>query len=250
MCTVTLVAPKAGHLRLVFSRDEQRSRAASTPPREVELSGRRAVMPIDPESAGTWIGASDAGLVVCLLNANPPERSLAWAGRRSRGSIVPSVLAAGSVEGAGEIVRAVRPEEFPPFRMLIISATGCLRASSDGAQIDVWPGVDPSRPFMLTSSGLGDHVVAAPRREAFRELFAGTEDVALAQQQLHQHARAASPETSVLMSRADARTVSRTEVDLWPDRVHLRHVRLDEALRDEAEPVTLGLVLRPRAVPA
>lgn len=250
MCTVTLVRPAPGSLRLVFNRDEQRSRAASTPPREFELAGRRAVMPTDPDSGGTWIGASDAGVVACLLNANPPTRSAEWAGRRSRGLIVPAILAASGIDEARQIAWKIEAGRFPPFRLLVVSHSGCFRVSSDGQQLDVWPGVDPTRPFMLTSSGLGDHVVAAPRRAAFQNAFAQTDDVADAQRRLHRHAVPESLDTSVLMSRADARTVSRTEVDLLRDRVTMRHVRLDDGLRDEPDPVTLELSLRPAGVPA
>ncbi|MBY0261387.1 MAG: NRDE family protein, partial [Phycisphaerales bacterium] len=120
MCTVTLVRPAPGSLRLVFNRDEQRSRAASTPPREFELAGRRALMPIDPDSGGTWIGASDAGVVACLLNANPPTRSAEWAGRKSRGLIVPAILAASGFDEARQIAWKIEAGKFPPFRLLVV----------------------------------------------------------------------------------------------------------------------------------
>lgn len=253
MCTVTAVRAPSGAISLVFSRDEQRTRAVSLPPSEHAVGERRVIMPTDPDSGGTWIGVSDAGLCACLLNGNPPLRSPDWSSRRSRGRVVPALLAAGSLADARRLACSLQARDFPPFRLLVLSAGGeAFVGTSDATRLELSTPTTLSGPLMFTSSGLGDHVVCAPRRADFDGVFGAEPDPLAAQKRLHAMACDVHPELAVLMSRDDARTVSRTEVVLEPSRVTLRHVRLDDRLRDEPSPTTLGLeIVHPaRAVPA
>jgi hypothetical protein len=60
MCTVSLIhLPRERALRLAVNRDELRTRAEALPPRVVRLGGRLAVMPVDPQGGGTWVGADE-----------------------------------------------------------------------------------------------------------------------------------------------------------------------------------------------
>lgn len=80
MCTVTVIplthdgAGEPGALRLACNRDESRRRPAARPPVVRTFGVRRAILPVDPVSDGTWIGVNDAGLVATLLNVNPDLR--------------------------------------------------------------------------------------------------------------------------------------------------------------------------------
>ena len=75
MCTVTALpaallasASDSLLLRVVCNRDEHLTRAPALPPTVWAAGARRALMPIDPSSGGTWIAANDAGLVFAVLN--------------------------------------------------------------------------------------------------------------------------------------------------------------------------------------
>ncbi len=189
-------------------------------------------MPIDPESGGTWIGMNSAGLVVCLLNATLPpgaaERDLP-ACVLSRGEIVPSLLNADDLESAVLAAMALNPTSYPPFRLLIAEVGRCVVLASDtsrlGVQLHAWG----RRPLMLTSSGLGDHVVEMPRRDAFHEFFDESGDWFLAQDRFHEHTWPGQTHLGVLMSRSDARTVSRTVIEMSDHAATLTYSHLDES---------------------
>lgn len=239
MCTLTVIRPReAGvRLRVLFNRDEQRSRPRALPPKWVELADRRALMPIDPQSGGTWIGVNDAGLIACLLNANLNAQR-EWGARASRGRIVPTVLHAADLASARERAAAIDPAAFPPCTLVLIDATGLVRFSSDG---DCWT-IDESganhAPFFVTSSGLGDALVEPPRRELFERLLRDESHPLIAQARLHEHQWPDRRHLSVNMSRADARTVCRTRVDVGtaPESAFASCVFLHEYLTESGEP--------------
>lgn len=212
MCTVTLIPTSAG-FRLVCNRDERRTRSPARPPELRASAGRRTLYPVDPDSNGAWLGVSDAGLAVCLLNANPP-RPPDTAGLRSRGAIVPTLLNAATLEDALHAALSLDRRAFPPFRLLLADARRSIVVGADGptprAQTH-----DPHAPaLMLTSSSLGDHLVDGPRRALFNLLFAAPTDPLHAQDVFHRRRWYDQPHLSVNMRRPDARTVSRTTVDL------------------------------------
>ena len=84
MCTVTIItvdsaaqcAPDSGSaargkgIRLACNRDELRTRPAALPPIIRTFGNRKAIMPVDPISNGTWIAVNDAGIAATLLNVN------------------------------------------------------------------------------------------------------------------------------------------------------------------------------------
>lgn len=189
-------------------------------------------MPIDPSSGGTWIGANDAGLVICLLNGNPPRaRPSATRKLESRGVIVPRLLANGDLATAAQRALDLEPTRFPEFRLLITDGcTHCI-VTSDGMAIDCVRYSVAREPLLLTSSGLGDHVVQRPREALFKRMIGGHHDPLEAQRRFHSHTWKGREHVSVLMSRPDARTVSQTAIDLWPSGVILRHSLVDDDLR-------------------
>lgn len=259
MCTVTVVAavdvssPDRGPLvRLVCNRDEQRSRPPSRDLSQVRVGRRGAVMPIDPASGGTWIGANDAGMVACLLNATPPEWSGGQVGfgRETRGVIVPELLSAASIEEAADVAGRIDAARFAPFRLILLDIRRFFLAWSDGRSTAHAMPAQLKAPLMLTSSGLGDHVVESPRREVFERVFSGKFDPLAAQADFHEHRRDAESHLSVLMSRPDARTVSRTRVDVNATATVLWHNRLNDELGLESPASRAELPHRPAEVAA
>lgn len=237
MCTVTLI-PVGGDAaaggsggdaargwRLACNRDEQRTRKRGQPPRVMSIGGgRRAIMPIDPESDGTWIGVNDMGLAAVLLNANVEtlDRRPAWRvrdgvaadePRRSRGGIVPAILACDDLPHVEAWLDQFNPQLYPPFRLMACHGGQLLQAWSDGTCLATSNRAWDS-PIMLTSSGLGDAVVEPPRRGLFRQMFdCPPARWPEAQDAFHRHRFAGQPHLSVNMSRADARTVSLTVIE-------------------------------------
>ena len=229
MCTVTvlpracLTAPFAiadpTRLRVACNRDELLTRGAALAPSVRVLGERRVTMPVDPESGGTWIAASDAGLVFTLLNVNSDTAADVNAGgpsRRgglSRGGLIPSLLGAGNVSEALGLVLDSRADRYRPFRLLIMDPYQLIECWLDAGR------VRHRRAYlhgtvMRTSSSLGDAVVAAPRRALFRQFFKAQANAMAAQDAFHEHQWPGREPVSVRMCRADARTVSHCVVEL------------------------------------
>lgn len=251
MCTVTIVRASAAPggpamTRIVSNRDEQRTRAAELPPRKIAIGVRSAAMPIDSGAGGTWIAATDAGLAFCLLNVNPSPGAArgAWVGRGSRGHIIPALADSADVREAAHRLGAMDAGSTAPFKLLIADEALLVVARSDGAKIVTSPARAIEGPVMHTSSGLGDELVQSPRRELFEACFATGRDVFDQQRAFHLHAWPDAGHLSVAMSRADARTVSRTVIDLHESRVRLSWTPLDDSLAPSQEAVELTLSTR------
>lgn len=225
MCTVSIIrvnrnggSPRSPAVRLACNRDEQRSRPAALPPRIQTYGGRRAILPIDPSSNGTWVAASEAGLAFSLLNVNLPPRA-ALPGkpllmRTSRGAIIPSLLDAATLDEAAERAEAFDALAYPPFRLVILDAERGASVYCDGATLRAERFTLSDGPVMFTSSGLGDQLVEAPRRALFEEMFRAGGDLVEVQTTFHRHVWPDRAHLSVCMRRPDARTVSFTTIEL------------------------------------
>ncbi|MGH7243592.1 MAG: NRDE family protein [Phycisphaerales bacterium] len=220
-------------LRIVCNRDEKRVRTEALPPICREFGERTAILPIDPLSRGTWIGVNDAGLALCLLNATVRDSHTTTArGRKgllkSRGEIIPSLLNCETVDEAIGRVARLDSREFPPFRLISASRThiGMVASARDSVSVQQ---LQPLRaPFMATSSSLGDELVAPIRRELFGECLRSCPDTLEAQRRFHSHQWPDRKNLSVLMSRPDARTVSRTIVEVGSEFVRMTYCALSE----------------------
>ena len=229
MCTVTVLpqpllrsdpSPDRLLLRVACNRDELLTRSHALPPTMWAAGSRRALMPIDPESGGTWIAATDAGLVFVLLNITRAadvvsgfSRTHATPDHISRGTIIPALLSAATPSHALEQAKCLPAARFAPFRLLIIDRDEV---------IDCWPEGDRLRhrhgrlqsAILRTSSSLGDALVDSPRRSLLRRVLNEVSDPCLAQDRFHEHRWHGREAISVNMSRADAQTVSRTVVEV------------------------------------
>lgn len=261
MCTVTVIpiaadaarSSRSPRVRLVCNRDEQRSRPVSDGLVRRRLGDRTVIFPVDPPSGGTWIGANDAGVVACLLNATPPvvaDRSSTPRPPASRGMIVPALLPAETIDEALDLARGIDHTQFPPFRLLALTADSFFIVISDGATLALLEPSPLQAPILLTSSGLGDHLVEHPRRELFERILGGTSDPITAQDLFHDHRWSDQPHLSVLMSRPDARTVCRCQVELFPASIILSHTGLGDQLLPDSPTAQLAMSMRPAEVAA
>jgi hypothetical protein len=223
MCTVTVV-PGREAIRLACNRDELRSRAAALPPRIEHFGPRRAILPVDPTSGGTWVAVNDAGLALALLNVNSRNRpAAAPAAPLSRGNIIPALLHADTLLAAAFSALALAPSQYAPFRLVLVGWREAVEVHSDGTRIRLAWRLGLTSPQLFTSSGLGDQAVEGPRRRLFGEWFDRTGDRFAQQDAFHRHRWPDRPHLSVCMDRQDARTVSHTIVSLDPDAVTLTY---------------------------
>jgi hypothetical protein len=236
MCTVSALRLPGDVIRVAVNRDELLTRAAALPPVVRRIGGRRAVMPVDPVSEGTWVAASESGLIMALLNYNSPERQSA-AGPRSRGVIIPMLLGQASARGAAAAAMSLSPGSFGPFRLVILDRETIAEMTSDGGELGLRR-LDAGREaIVFTSSGLGDHLVEGPRTELFRMTVGDGGASPEVQDAFHRHQWADRPELSVRMRRADARTVSTTMVEVGPEGIGMSYRAEDEDAEDTVEHV-------------
>lgn len=221
MCTVTAV-PRSRLsspawtadpllLRLVCNRDELRTRAEALPPVVQTIGGRRVLMPLDPESGGTWIAVNEQGLVFALLNANPMGQTAAEG--LSRGGVIPRLVGAGSMSEALACLLDTDAERYRPFRLLMLDASQLVECWVEAGRVR-YRRAYLQGAVMRTSSSLGDARVEGPRRTLFRRFFRGASHAAAAQDAFHDHQWPGREDVSVRMQRADALTVSRAVVEV------------------------------------
>lgn len=236
MCTVSAIRyvdsrTKRPTLQVMCNRDEQISRPRAEPPSRRRLGDLQAWMPTDPQSGGTWIGVNEAGLVVVLLNVNNAASPPSHRNYRSRGDIVPRLLSANNFESAVLLASRLNLDEYPAFRAWILNLSKSICLQSTGGQVrEVTPfGVRAAS--MLTSSGLGDALVAGPRTKLFQKLVCDETPTPEKQRRFHQHQWPTRGEISVKMNREGARTVSMTTVNVDSRYSQIRY-------RDIAAPLT------------
>jgi len=244
MCTVSII-PLADGFRLIVNRDEERDRPPARPPawRDVPADpAARAIWPTDPLGGGTWIGASHTGLVLAVLNVNPPgtARMPGVERAQSRGTIIPSLIHAPSAEAAAGRFASMDHTRFPPVRLVAVQANRDPRGVViwecwwDGAAL-AEPRTHPA-PACFVSSGLGDACVQV--RLPLFQAMVSTSPTPDAQDAFHAHHWPDRPELSVLMCRAGARTISRTTVEVRGESVAMDYSEVPEPVR---VPVERGL---------
>jgi hypothetical protein len=224
MCTLSVIPltenPSRPGIRLVVNRDESRLRPAAIPPTIETFGARQTILPRDPQAGGTWIGVNDAGLAMVLLNATSapaPARPI------TRGAIIPSLLDAVGRDEAIARAEQINVGQFAPFRLVIVDRAMLAELAIDEGALRVHERHAIDRPLMLTSSGLGDALVGAPRRELFATMFADHAPWREIQDAFHRHRWPGLEGVSVNMSRPEACTVSQTIVEITNDAVTMTY---------------------------
>ena len=223
MCTVSIIGireyePGAAGYRLVCNRDESRKRAPAAAPRwrAIGDTGVRGLWPMDLDAGGTWLGVSESGLALAVLNLNEGPASPRPPGNISRGLLIPELL---NETGPGTVfARVARMElgKFPPFRIIAIDpADGMSIGEIRWSRRELTTHWHPDGPACFTSSGLGDALVR-PRVALFEEMVLRPGPTPERQDEFHRHTWPDRPHLSVLMSRSDARTVSITTLEVRP----------------------------------
>ncbi len=218
MCTVSVIPlSDARGYRLMTNRDELRTRPAAWRPRlHTPAQDVRAIWPIDPDAGGTWVAASEHQLTLCTMNINPDPRPAPPIDtlRRSRGMIIPAIIDSRSASHAMERLESFDLHRFRPFRLIAVDHDRVSDAVWD--QKNLFITHRPLEPVCYATSGVGDHRVQA-RVSLFEWWFAQGPIDSTRQDEFHHHRWPERGEVSVNMSRAEARTVSITSVEVRAD---------------------------------
>jgi hypothetical protein len=198
-------------------------------------------MPRDPAAGGTWIAANDRGLVFALLNAypspaSPEDGAVSWT---SRGSVIPQLASSETVSEALDRAGRIDLPRLRPFRLMLLDPRQLIECWPEGTRLRHRK-VFLHGPLVRTSSSLGDSVVQAPRRALFRRFFDGTPHPLAAQDAFHDHQWPGAEAISIRMERADARTVSRTVVEVGRDTVRCSYSALSAG---NGAPLRLSIAL-------
>jgi hypothetical protein len=221
MCTVSIVARRSGYL-LAMNRDEQRTRARALPPKHFLSHGRSVISPSEP-GGGTWISLNDARVTFALINWYSIKARVTGL-PRSRGEIVNAVNSRTSPDEAAQILGQLPLKRINPFRLIgvfpatkqIVEWRWDLKTLS--RKNHSWT----TRQFI--SSGFDEPRAQRVRGKTFRHaLRAKTSGTLDWLRRLH---RSHAPETgpfSTCMHRADAQTVSCTEILVSASRAQMRY---------------------------
>lgn len=223
MCTFTLLRLPDGSCSIGFNRDELDSRRAESAPTIHQHGHRRAAYPTDADHGGTWIGVSDAGIMMALLNRNEPGMPT---GGASRGILIPALLACDTLDHVVERLPAACRSIMRGFRLMCCDRTSCVEAIGASGQVELIHH-GHARTLVRSSSGLGDALVVGPRASLFAETVrdAPRDAAELAQRAFHEHAWPDRRSISVCMDRDGARTVSRSFIRLDAACVQFVHAR-------------------------
>ena len=201
-----------------MNRDETRKRATASAPTTVDLGDRRAIFPSEP-NGGTWIAANEDGVCLALINwhrieAEPANKIV------SRGRILPSLAGKGCGEDIANSLTDLPLKEIRPFRLIAIvpKEKAVTEWSWNLKRLSERKHPWTSRHWF--SSGFDER-----RAESVRSRVCEQKPKANIDQlrQLHRsHAPRRGP-FSICMHRADAVTVSYTEVSVENRKVTMRY---------------------------
>ncbi len=222
MCTVSWLREPAGY-QVFFNRDERRTRAPGLPPTHGRTGDTAWLAPLDGDHRGTWIGVSEHGVTLGLLNrygespadAEPDEPT-------SRGHLVTALLDLRALADLPARIEAAHPTRYRPFTLAAFApdADACL-LGWDGRAVTL-DRVTGSG-LVLTSSGHDQAGAARVRTALFARQRPGGGWTADGLTALHRSHEPERGPYSVCMHRPDAATVSATWVVVTPGAVRLRY---------------------------
>jgi len=222
MCTVTWIRDEEGY-QLFFSRDERFARKAGIPPEIRIANGAHFVAPADGDFGGTWIAVNEFGISVCLLNGCALTGSAeAVRGRKSRGLLIPEIIAGNSADGICARVLRGNLSDLSPFTMAVLTASG-------GPALIEWNGLTPTfvsggdRFALLTSSSYLPAIAREHRRANLEVLRANGSIDAAALRRWHANHEPLRGPFSVCMHREDAQTVSFTAIRVAGTRAFIEY---------------------------
>jgi hypothetical protein len=141
MCTlaVALGADRRWPVVVAANRDERLGRPAEGWAVRATAGGERWAGPRDVEAGGTWIGVSARGVLAALTNYHAPFEWYPDRRRRSRGDLVPLLMAARDAAAAREVVAGLEAAAFNPFHLVVADGRGAFLWWYDGERAALEP---------------------------------------------------------------------------------------------------------------
>ena len=221
MCTVSFLARKNGYA-LAMNRDEKLTRAVGLPPSKKNINGITVVSPSEP-GGGTWIALNDSGVTFTLINWYS-IRAQVKSKPVSRGQVVNTVSIAFTPDFAAATLAQLPLKQINPFRLI-----GIFPAMHEIIEWhwDLKKLISKSHPWRVQqwiSSGFDEPTAQRVRNKVFRQALkqktAGSLDWL---RRLHRSHHPQAGPFSTCMHRADAATVSYTEVLVSARKNAMRH---------------------------
>lgn len=218
MCTLSWHS-QGTSLRVWFNRDEQRSRPLAEPPRRATAGNLSYLAPRDTAAGGTWIAANEVGLVGALLNRYSSSND-ASTGRRSRGTILPQLMAGHSLAEARDLLGGMTCADFAPFILWLAQGTEALQLDWDGQRL-----TESTPAVPITTSSVRSVEIPAFRAGLWHDADLARSFPDFASRHLFRDPD--DPARGPLMDREDARTVSLTMLEVGADTLRMRYLPRD-----------------------
>ena len=218
MCTLSFIPQSEGFF-VAMNRDERLTREQALLPALRRSGGVQALYPSEP-SGGTWIAATNMGAVFALMN-----RSIfVQKARLSRGLIIPQLLEQTSFAAIERRMKTLERRDYAPFRLFAILAREQTIGEwrSDGDRFEVQRHPWEARHWY--SSGLGDLAAEEHRKAAVTAAWQAPDAGSLPWlRSLHRQHNGGPGPFSICVHRADAATLSYTEVVCKADNITMRY---------------------------
>jgi hypothetical protein len=164
MCTVTFI-PVQGKVLLTSNRDEKGVRKKATAPTIYTIDQTKVLFPQDAQAGGTWIGTSETGTVMVLLNGGFIKHEPAATYRKSRGLIFLDIL---SQQNTLTAYRKINLLGIEPFTLIIWEEDHLYECRWSGEEKYIRE-VDATQPHIWSSVTLYTQDIIQKREYWFTE---------------------------------------------------------------------------------
>ncbi len=220
MCTVTYIPSGAHQYMLTHNRDETPARSPRQLSRE-QVKGQQLIFPREPKAGGTWIGASERDLTICILNGAFVNHERKPPYRRSRGLVALDFFA---YESAKHFADDYHFSGIEPFTLLVCHGKKLSELRWDSRQVHLNE-LPADRAHIWSSAPLYRPETHRKREQWFdawqkRHPEPSIENIL----HFHHHAGEGDPQTNVIMKRSEHfRTVSITTVIRDEEKIEMHY---------------------------
>lgn len=243
MCTTTWIRQPDG-FRLLFNRDERKSRSQALPPSVHTLDKVKVLMPIDPEGGGSWISLNEWGLGLCLHNQYTAAINREKRHWESRGQVVKKLSSSQTITELNRRIQAISLSRFRGFQVLALSKND---PRQQVIQSWVWDGHQlvgsRQQQPIFSSSSFNTEAVAAARMQTF-ETYINRQSFSVdSLRALHRLQDLKEGWKGVSMERDDAKTVSFTEIGVNGSHISIHYLN-EKPTAESPAPIILQLPLK------
>ena len=223
---------------LFFNRDEAKTRKRAFLPEEKTQNGTSYIAPTDADAGGTWIGANEYGITICLLNHYEYEKSVEAFSWTSRGEIVRALSESVDLECLQKLFEKLSLTQFRAFRLFAINKLGQnLFYTWNGKNIKLERNIQQPKSSSYFKSG----EVIETRKKLFNSLQLNNKKDSQAYLDYHSSHLPEKSAFSVCMHRDDASTVSCSHVKVTDRQVEFSYADGAPCEVDFKSPVIISL---------